>query len=228
MKLWSAFGAAGLLCTIASAQSVSVDDGNVFISTADGSPRQLTSSGHDRDPVLSPDHRWIVFVRSAAGNKILTSGAEGVPAELWQIRIDGKNLTLLARTRAGEDMKQVIADFENLQFSPDGTLLYFMTPAWATSAALHVVDTRTAKEHFVCASNAFEILQNGKYGGHLLVSQHRYFLGGGSYDWFWLFTPDAKKLGPVGEETDNFKSLWADEQPHADGDKNVPAARVTP
>jgi hypothetical protein len=55
------------------------------------------------------------------------------------------------------------------------------------------------------------VLHSGKYRDHLLVSQHRYFLGGGSYDWFWLFDSRGKEVGPVGEDTENFKSLYATE-----------------
>ena len=31
------------------------------------------------------------------------------------------------------------------------------------------------------------------YAGFLLVSQHRYFLAGGSYDWYWLVSPEGQK-----------------------------------
>jgi hypothetical protein len=50
----------------------------------------------------------------------------------------------------------------------------------------------------------------GEYRDHLLVQQHRYFLGGGSYDWFFLFTPGGKEVGVVGEDISNFISLYVD------------------
>jgi hypothetical protein len=34
----------------------------------------------------------------------------------------------------------------------------------------------------------------------LIVNQHRYFLGGGSYDWYWVFSPNGKEEGPLGPE----------------------------
>ena len=49
-----------------------------------------------------------------------------------------------------------------------------------------------------------KIVPSGEYKDCLLVQQHRYFVGGGSYDWFWLVRPDGKELGPVGEDTENF------------------------
>ena len=28
-----------------------------------------------------------------------------------------------------------------------------------------------------------------------------YFIGGGSYDWYWLLTPEGKEIGPLGDES---------------------------
>ena len=39
-----------------------------------------------------------------------------------------------------------------------------------------------------------------KYKDDLVVLAHRYFLLGGSYDWYWLYDSTGKKeLGPLGE-----------------------------
>jgi len=42
-------------------------------------------------------------------------------------------------------------------------------------------------------------VSKGQYKGYLIVNQHRYFIGGGSYDWYWLFSPAGKEAGPFGE-----------------------------
>ena len=183
-------------------------EGNIFLSR-DGVEKQLTSSGRDSDPVLAPDGKWVMFVREIDGELIATgSSPDGEPpAELWQIGVNGKDPTRLVRTRADGDPKKLIAAFQNIQFSADGRLVYFVTPAWATSGAVHVVDTTNGKERFVMPGNELEIIHSGQYRDHLLVNQHRYFLGPGSYDWFWLFRPDGTEVGPVGEDTEDFKSL---------------------
>lgn len=188
--------------------------GNIFLFAADGAEKQLTSTGRDSTPALAPDGRWVVFVRRIDGAPISTgSSDETGPAELWQIRSDGKEPTLLARTRESEKMENLIAAFENPRFSPDGRFVYFITPAWTTSGAVHVVDTTKAKERFLMPGNALEVVRSGEYAGCLLVQQHRYFIGGGSYDWFWLFRPDGKEVGPVGEETSHF----TDDAPASNG-----------
>ena len=74
--------------------------------------------------------------------------------------------------------------------------------------AVHVLDLSTKKEQFVCAGNSLEVIRSGEHKDCLLVQQHRYFIGGGSYDWFWLLRPDGKEVGPVGEETENFKEMY--------------------
>jgi len=95
-----------------------------------------------------------------------------------------------------------------------------VSPAWTTSGAVHVVNTTNGKERFVLAGNDLEVIHSGEYRDHLLVSQHRYFVGGGSYDWYWLFRPDGEEVGPVGEDPENFRSMYMKDQPRrmrADG-----------
>ncbi|PYK49124.1 MAG: hypothetical protein DME20_07640 [Verrucomicrobia bacterium] len=48
----------------ANAQKVWIQNGNVCVSNG-GESKTLTTSGRDSEPVLSPDGKWIVFVRTA-------------------------------------------------------------------------------------------------------------------------------------------------------------------
>ena len=206
----SVFAITLLLGRVATAEpAVSAREGSIYISV-NGVEKRLTDSGRDSDPVLDPQRKWVVFVREVDGAPIVHgSDPDGEPpAELWQIRVDGKEPTRLVRTRDAEKPENIIAAFQNVQFSSNGRLVYFITPSWATSGALHVVDTTTGKEQFVMPGNELEIVHAGEYRDHLLVNQHRYFIGGGSYDWFWLFRPDGKEVGPVGEETDTFNATY--------------------
>jgi hypothetical protein len=195
----------------AHAQKVSVQNGNVCISSASGENRTLTSSRHDSEPVLSPDGKWIVFVRTIPEKNISTGAGDAPVTELWQIRVDGKDPTALVRSKESSKMETLLAGFSKPQFSTNGKLVYFLSEAWATSAALHVVDTTNAKEHFVCPALEFEVVPSGQYRDCLLVQQHRYFIGGGTYDWLWLLRPDGNEVGPVGENTENFKATYVTE-----------------
>ena len=199
------------LATTALAQTVSVKDGNVQFADRSGKTTALTSGGRDSNPVLAPDGKWVAFVRKVDGKKIATGSDEVEPTELWQVRVDGKEPSLLVRCRESAKMESVIGGFENLQFSTNGKLLYFVTPAWATSGAVHVVDTTNGKEHYLFPGNDLKVVMSGEYKDCLLVQQHRYFVGGGSYDWYWLLRTDGKEVGPVGEDTSNFEATYPNE-----------------
>jgi dipeptidyl aminopeptidase/acylaminoacyl peptidase len=190
------------------AQSVSVTGGNIQFTDKSGKTTALTSSGRDSNPLLAPDGKWVAFVRRVDGKKIATGSDEVDPTELWQVRVDGKEPSLLAKCRESERMESLIGGFENLQFSSNGKLLYFVTPAWATSGAVHVVDTTNRKERYLFPGNDLKIVTSGEYKDCLLTQQHRYFIGGGAYDWFWLLRPDGKEVGPVGEDTSNFEATY--------------------
>ena len=85
-----------------------------------------------------------------------------------------------------------------------------MTPAWAVSGAVHVVDTTNRKERYLLPGSDVKVVPSGEYKDCLLVLQHRYFVGGGSYDWYWLLRPDGKEVGPVGEDTENFEATYGE------------------
>jgi dipeptidyl aminopeptidase/acylaminoacyl peptidase len=199
------------LATTSFAQTVSVKDGNIQLTDKSGKTTALTSSGRDSSPLLSPDGKWVAFVRKVDGKKIFTGADDVDPTELWQVRVDGKEPRVLVRCRDSKKMESVIGSFENLQFSTDGKLLYFVTLAWVTSGAVHVVDTTTGQEHYVFPGSDLKLVKSGEYKDCLLVQQHRYFIGGGSYDWYWLLRPDGKEVGPVGEDTSNFEATYSNE-----------------
>jgi WD40 repeat protein len=194
-----------------SAQTVAVQDGNIQFTDKAGKTIALTSSGRDSGAVLAPDGKWVAFVRKVEGKKIPTGSDEVDPTELWQVRVDGKEPTMLLRCRESDKVESLIGGFENLQFSTNGKLLYFVTPAWATSGAVHVVDTTNRKERYLFPGNDLRVVTAGEYKDCLLVQQHRYFIGGGSYDWFWLLRPDGKEVGPVGEDTSTFEATYLNE-----------------
>lgn len=91
-----------------------------------------------------------------------------------RINLDGGDDRLLLKGRGGDPEHQ-LCDFKSKQFNSDGRRLYFLTPAWATSDALHALDVRGGEEHFLLPANDFLVLNfcRSKYKDHLAVLSHR-------------------------------------------------------
>jgi len=191
------------------AQSVFAKDGNVFIKSRPSQTKQLTTLGRDSQPSLSSDRRRIAFVRSTPGRTIQTSLGDTEATELWLVDIAGKYPELLVSGKEDPDPKKSLADFSSPQFSPDGRRIYFMSVGWVTSGAVHVVDIQSKRESFVSPGNTLDVIQKGKYRGYLIAQKHKYFFRAkvGSYDHYWLLTPNGKVIRRIGGERNywNFK-----------------------
>lgn len=186
--------------------STFIKAGNIYLVQADRHTIQLTSSGKAYSPVLSPDKKTIAFIKT--GTDIIPERCRNFADtystygnQIWIIDIEHKKERLLVRNNFDCDkpMEMIIAP-RHLTFSLDSKTLYFLTNAWTTSNALHAVHITDAKQHYLLPANSLAIATDEEYKGNLILNQHRYFIGGGSYDWYWLFTPEGKEIGPLGED----------------------------
>ncbi|HKP93939.1 MAG TPA: amine dehydrogenase large subunit [Chthoniobacterales bacterium] len=207
MKTLSLIAVSLAIASTAVAQKVSVKKGNILFTDKAGKTIALTSGGKDGDPHLSPDGKLVAFTRKSEA-KVATGSVEEATTELWIVSTDGSSARKILEPTASDKMEDTLAYMSAPQFSSDGKKLYFETSAWTTSDAVHVVDLETKQQQFLCDGNALQVVTTGEYKDHLLVSKHKYFVGGGSYDWVWLVAPDGKEVGPVGENTKNFKELY--------------------
>lgn len=190
--------------------------GNIYyIETPSNHTIQITNSGKDFSPLLSPNKEIIAFVRT--GNQVIPKECEtdtetGHAFEIWTYNLLTKKEQLLVANNfhCKEPEKQIINP-TNLLFSPDNKTLYFITSAWTTSGAVHSVKINNAEEHFITPANELKVVYKGGYKGYLIVNQHRYFIGGGSFDWYWLMSPEGKEEGPFGPE------ITADQMNYVEG-----------
>ena len=165
--------------------------------------KPITLGPNDSDPVASPDGRSVVFLRHVAGKPIADCSATGdaiAPVELWEA--NGRAAHRLLALHGDSDVAKTVCAFDNVQFSFDGSRLYFETPAWATSGAIHVYEFKTGRERLFLPGNGLTVLarcRDARYRDDIIVSQHRYFVFSGSYDWSFLFTPAGKEVGPLGD-----------------------------
>jgi len=148
--------------------------------------------------LTSPDGKWIVFVKPVTGASIGTGADDYQPSELWQVDSNGRHPTLLVRCHESFDgeMSTVVAQFNDLRFSPNGRLVYFETPAWATSVALHVVDTTTCREHFICAGGI------DSFRGNNLVTEESVYNDHGHQIQKFLRSPEGRMLGTLSQPYD--------------------------
>lgn len=207
--------------------SVEVEGGNIVL-TKDGSRTTLTDVGRDSEAVLSPDGAWVVYTRAAPSaersddDEFPDCAALPAPDELRRIRVDGTDDTLLITGGAGSEPTETLCGFFDKQFSADGTTLYFLSPAWTTSAALHALTLESKATRYILPANAYAVLTwctSNTLKSAIVAEQHRYFELGGSYDWYWLFDASGtKEIGPVGE-FDSVEDLrtFINDSGHCDG-----------
>ena len=210
--------------TAANTPELSVKDGCICMAGSDGATVRLTSHGKDRAPVLSPDGQAVAFIRKASKQAMLVVGSEEdypggqvLADQIWVLDLGTKHARILvdavpsalAADVTGNEKVHVHIDDTSVCFSPDGECLYFIASAWATSGALYKTDTRSGTTSLMFAANTVEVVMAGTYRNHLIIQQHRYFLAGGSYDWFWLFSPEGKEIGPVGKNREQVTAFLA-------------------
>jgi len=189
---------ASLFAIPAGAQRVEVAHGNVRYVPASGPARVLTTGGRDSVAVLSPDGRTVVVVRYT-GRTVQTALDESPATDLVRVDVRTGVARGLVRARGSATPERTLASFSDVAFSPDSRTVYFVSGAWVVSGAVHAVDVATGRERYLMPGNSVAVVPRGKYRGHLMVGQHRYFLGQGSYDWVWLMTPAGRQVGPIGE-----------------------------
>lgn len=203
-------------------------DGRIYAYQGNRIPVKLTNSGKDRNPILSPDEKLVAFIRKSEDEAYLAvEGADYVEPgghlgdQIWIVNVDDKKARMIVKDRipeavdgTGKTIHEVVAFIydESFQFSPDGKKIYFETSAWTTSNAIHSVNIDGSDEKFVTSGNTLKIIDRGGYKGYLITSKHKYYVAGGSYDWYWLVSPDGEEIGPLGDDLDfvNMEFLYSD------------------
>jgi hypothetical protein len=157
------------------------------------------------------DNKVVAFVRKTAGRMVQTGLGDEEANEIWMIGTTGEPARMLFQGGQVSRNSPVsvtpmysvpIATLRHPQFSPDGKRIYFWGSQAAVSGAVGVVDLATGEVKNVTGAGNFEVIYSGPFRGCLIVSQHRYFLGGGSYDWFWVVKADGTDVGPLGESAE--------------------------
>lgn len=209
----------------ASGDQVFEKNGNIVYVDSKGVAVGLTDSGRDFEPVLHPNGKWVYFVRSFEGElkgevyypKNGNGPEDGIlKMELWRIDIDGNNAKMLYQNKTAaidHPSGYAYASLDNIQISPNGDRIYFETAHWVTSNALNVMDPDGSNVKMLGAGNETKIIASTMdsekdYSGYIVTNQHRYYVFGPSYDWWWLYDPDWNEVGSLGPDFEIFTGNW--------------------
>lgn len=181
--------------------------GNIFVYSKNADHiLQLTYSGKNKHPVLSPDGRWVAFVKRS--NHVMpghcgdfADTGSSYADEIWIDDLQTMKFKRLVKNNFDcDEPTKMIIDPKSLAFAPNSKTLYFETSAWVTSGAIHAVNMNGKNLRFVADGGEYHIVQHGHYRGDLIINQHHYHDKGGSYNWDWLFTPEGKQIKPYKKE----------------------------
>jgi hypothetical protein len=182
-----------------SAQSVSAQHGNIVFTDATGRMVRLTDSGQDFAPSLSPNGALVVFVRHTPGEFVEVGWGDAEAREIWVISPDGRNPTMLVRGAEKDSWEDRLAQLDRPQFLSDSQRIVFDSALAAVDGTINVANPATGVRR-IGGGHGVEVVRSGPYRDHLIVRRHRYFRGGGSYDYFWLITIDGDLIGPIGPD----------------------------
>ena len=152
----------------------------------------------------SADGRLVVYARLIEGRLLAAPSGDSLPAsELVVANVGGggERVLLVAGAKRHRNGSPV-AGFWSPQFSPDGRTVWFASPATVTSDVACALDVATGALREACGANSLRVVKRGPHAGALVVEQHRYHKGGGSYDWLYLVDARGRTLRTLGDPED--------------------------
>jgi hypothetical protein len=192
------------LPTVCLAESVALDDGNIFLNTNDGVLIQLTNSGKDQSPVLSPDGSAVAYLR------LLAPPPEPDEDGAYELRI----VDVPTRTESVLYRPTSIADALNtyrtnpigpIVFSPDGDTVYFQRREATTSTEMVALNRRTKELHVVVTGvgGRFWVLKSGQSAGDILAPRRQLHGSGAGFIYpLCLVTPTGREIHKYTDDAD--------------------------
>jgi len=196
------------------AQTVSIRQGDIYLTLENGKDVQLTSGGADSDAVLSPTGKKIIFVRVMHDQPDASGpGRPGDRGEIVYIELNSPTPEVHVLLDAPADATGTgFQWFSSPRYSFDEGLVYFLVPDYSpTSPGLFSLDLKSGKILFVVQAQKFWVPPAGPYKGDLVVWQNPTLVGGGRYDVFNLIKPSGEVIGVVGFDEEKVKALLEDD-----------------
>jgi len=192
---------AGWMITQAVAEDIEEDNdkdwsrygvGNIRLTTESGEEIQITDSGRDYSPTISPSGTKVFFIRLArdpadnpAGippNDAAIRYQNWSPFDIWvKNLLTGEEKEFLRSkyypdAPIDEQAKKNRGWFSNLQFSPDGERMYYMCSTGSpTTSAVHSVNIDGTDDRWLTFALTMDVIDNPghEFHGHLKVVRRR-------------------------------------------------------
>jgi hypothetical protein len=184
-------------------------DKNIYVTKSDGKIEQVTYIGKDSEPLISPDKKTVYFIRQTGNmGEYEYEGAE----QLAIMQVDLKSLKeeKITDTIHYEDWKSGSEIYEVTGFtlSQDGQYIFFITQKWTTSGVLVKLNTQTKKITEISHGDKFELLKDGQYKDHIIVTRSSIKINAGRQWSNWLINVEGKEIKEIGEDEAviNFKT----------------------
>ncbi|HPA57165.1 MAG TPA: DUF4339 domain-containing protein [bacterium] len=176
-------------------KQVFAEQGNVFVIDSQNEISQITSSGKDTSPIISPDGKDVYFVRKTG----VFGEAEYEEVEklmIMKTKIDSLEEEIFLEKTDGIEIFEV----RGLSITANGKHLLFITQKWSTSGVLLRINVNTKKIQEITHADNFEILKKGEYENHLIVNRSSIKEDVGREWSYWLIDIDGNVIKEIGDE----------------------------
>lgn len=193
--------------SVGSAQRVFMRDGQVRYTAAYQGEHQIVGDGRDNRPVLSPDGTSIAFVREQPSK---APGGDR-SADIMVFKIADRSVLKLTSATSIDLSDDPV---ETLTWSLDGSFLYALVGAYATTDDVVQIRIADGRRRTVIDGTSLAVIRSGPMRGYLLVRRHKYLRGveGGTYDPVDVVRPDGRVMttvpGSGRDDQRNPVALW--------------------
>ncbi len=186
-----------------SINSVYEKGGAIYLSYSNGESEKITEAENFKYPALSPDKRYLCFVRTFPQVTIGMDCGDIEVGDIYMIDLAGTAKPYMVLKGSREHLKNVYeinAGINSLQFSSDGTKIYFMCAALLSNSAIKVIDLRSKEVKFLTGGKSLKVIYQEKYKDHFISLQRKYTGANYPRDVYCLMSPFGEEIREISSE----------------------------
>ncbi|NVO21123.1 MAG: hypothetical protein HXX13_15580 [Bacteroidetes bacterium] len=186
-----------------SPSTVSIKDGNIYISFTDGQLKQLTFNGTDSDVSLSKSKEFIVYLETIKGKSSAESSIILMDLISSQKKVlvkssglDGSKGSVISYANSDRYPFPGLTNVMNPILSPDDHRIYFETTAWVTVNAVHFIHLPTMTIYFFHSGSLNKVNKDETVSLNITGIQKNK----GRWYQDWLFNKNGEAIMPLGRK----------------------------